>query len=144
VKQYLQPLKMRQGEALIFDNRMMHHSYKNLSGSTRVAVICGLFPQDAVLTTCHKPEYTCGGKVELIEHDDDFLLTYPKFLINCQDRPNVGKSIGWVDDPYYEIGEAEFLQLCAKHQLKKVTERAEGQTNCKMIGEPVMNYFSKT
>jgi hypothetical protein len=136
VKQYLKPVSMTAGEVLVFDNRMLHNSYKNISGTTRVAVICGLFPKDAKLITCHKPEYKCGGKVELIEHDDDFLLTYPKFLINCQDRPHVGKSIGWVDDNYYEISKSDFLQLCEKNNLKKTFEFTSEQITCNMIAEP--------
>ncbi|NBR15822.1 MAG: hypothetical protein EBU01_14780 [Crocinitomicaceae bacterium] len=74
VKKYLQPIPMKKGEVLVFDNRILHNSYSNVSDKPRVAVICGLLPKEAKFITCHKPEYVCGGKVELIEHEDDYLL----------------------------------------------------------------------
>ncbi len=140
VKQYLQPIAMKKGEVLIFDNRMLHHSYSNHSGKDRVAVICGLFPKEAKMMTCHKPDYKCGGTVELIEHEEDFLLTGKNFLIDCQKRPETGKSLGWVDDPYPEISFEDFETLCQKYQLKKTTDQIFENTECKMIGEPVNIY----
>lgn len=137
VKQYLQPLSMKKGEILIFDNRILHHSYSNHSGKDRIAVICGLFPKEAKMITCHKPEYTCGGTVELIEHENDFLLTGKNFLIDCQKRPEMGKSLGWVEDPYPEICVEEFEALCQKYNLPKTTDKVFEQTDCEMIGEPV-------
>ena len=53
VREYIQPLKMRKGEALLFDNRLVHNSYMNYSGQTRVAVICGIFPKEAKIRTCY-------------------------------------------------------------------------------------------
>lgn len=136
VKQYLQPLHMKAGEMLIFDNRMLHHSYSNNSGKDRIAVICGLFPKEAKLQTCHKPEYKCGGKVEILEHEDDFLLTGKNFLIDCQKRPETGKSLGWVEDPFPEMSIQEFEALCQKYDLSKTSDKVFEHTDCEMIGEP--------
>lgn len=140
VKQYLRPVRMKAGEALIFDNRVLHHSYKNLSGKTRVAVVCGLFPEEAELITCHKPEYKCGGEVELIGHDDDFLLKHPKFLIDCQERPETAKSLGFVKDPYGPIEIGEFEELCSEFGVFKsgAPPIEDTETQCNLIGEPVM------
>jgi len=135
-KKYLQPLKMKAGEVLIFDNRILHHSYSNNSGKNRIAVICGLFPKEAKMITCYKPEYKCGGKVELIAHEDDFLLEGKNFLIDCQKRPETGKSLGWVEDLYPEISSEEFETLCKKHNIEKVTIKTFEPTNCNMLSEP--------
>lgn len=138
VKQYLKPVRMEAGEALIFDNRVLHHSYKNLSGQTRVAVVCGLFPQEAELITCYKAAYKCGGEVELIAHDDDFLLKHPKFLIDCQDRPETGRSLGFVKDPYGPIEIDEFEELCSDFGVvKSGVPIGDTDTQCNLIGEPV-------
>ncbi len=136
VKQYLQPIAMKKGEVLIFDNRMLHHSYSNHSGKDRIAVICGLFPKEATMMTCHKPDYKCGGTVELIEHEEDFLLTGKNFLIDCQKRPDNGKSLGWVEDPYLNIAEEEFLILCENFKIEKITDKVFENPECEMIGEP--------
>ena len=138
VRKYIRPLPMQKGQVLVFDNRLVHNSYLNLSGNTRVAVVCGLFPQNAKLTTCHKPKYELGGKVELIEHNDDFLLTHPNFLINCESRPDTGISLGWVDDNYHAITPDGFETLCSKLGVSVYAESdvlPMGQ--CNLISEPV-------
>lgn len=127
---------MKVGEALVFDSRMLHLSFANQSSSVRVAAVCGLFPAEATLITCHKPTYVCGGKVELIAHDDEFLLTGKNFLIDCQKRPESGRCIGWVDDPYLPISLEEFETLCRRYQLVKTSKQAVAPTECAMIGEP--------
>lgn len=138
VKQYLQPIEMKKGEVLIFDNRVLHHSYTNTSGKIRIAVICGLFPNEATLQTCFKPTYECGGEIEIIEHEDDYLLNGKNFLIDCQKRPQTGKSLGWVSDPYESISVENFEQLCHTFDIKKTIQNAiESPTNCNMIGEPI-------
>lgn len=137
VRRFIRPVRMKQGEVFVFDNRLVHNSFVNRSGKTRVAVVCGLFPKNAKLTTCFKPTYRLGGKVELIEHEDDFLLKHPNFLIDCQSRPNSGKSIGWVDDDYQAIERAEFRKLCAQHGVEPMTEAAEPMGKCNLISEPI-------
>ncbi|MFT4543881.1 MAG: hypothetical protein ACI9EQ_000331 [Bacteroidia bacterium] len=136
VKRYLQPVKMKKGEALFFDNRLVHHSFGNETGKTRIAVVCGLFPQDAKLLTCHKPESTLAGKVELIEHDDDFLLKHPNFLFDCQKRPDTGVSKGWVEDNYQSIDLDGFKALCLKHNIVAHTETPLPVSDCNLISEP--------
>jgi len=137
VKRFIIPVEMKKGEALIFDNRLVHNSSQNLSGTTRTAVVCGLFPKDAKLITCHKPEYSLGGKVELIEHDDSFLLEHPNFLVDCQLRPNTGTSIGWVDDEYRAISAIQFQAICAKFGISPNSNNEQIlQIKCQLIAEP--------
>lgn len=139
IKPYLQAQAMRAGEVLIFDNRVLHHSYKNNSGKDRIALICGLFPKEAEMLTCHKENYVCGGEVEVIKHTDDFLLRGINFLIDCQKRPETGESLGFREDPYIPIKLEEFEVLCKQYGVSKQTNSLHGeQTNCQMIAEPVL------
>jgi hypothetical protein len=139
VKAYLQPQKMKVGEVLVFDNRVLHHSYKNESGKVRVALICGLFPKEAQMQTCHKEAYVCGGEVELINQEDDFLLKGTNFLIDCQKRPSMGLSVGFVKDPFFPIEKEDFVALCNRYELNNSTmEDGTAPTHCKMIAEPVL------
>lgn len=138
VRKYLHPIAMKSGDALIFDNRLVHHSYPNLSGETRVAVVCGLFPKEAKLQTCFKPKYELGGSVEIIEHEDAFLIENPNFLIECQDRPKTGRSIGFRDDKYLAISPEDFEVLCERNGVEPFTQEAQSsQTDCHLIQEPV-------
>ncbi len=136
VRKYLSPIPLKAGETLVFDNRLVHNSPANLTNNTRVAIVCGILPKDATLTTCFKPTYTLGGKVEMIEHEDDYLLKHPNFLIDCQMRPDSGRSIGWRDDNYQEITSETFENLCAKYGVAKTTEHVEPMGECNLIGEP--------
>jgi len=137
VREYLHPIEMKAGEVLLFDNRLVHHSYPNLSGKTRAAVVCGLFPKEAKMTTCFKPEYELGGKVEFIEHEDEFLIENPNFLIDCQNRPKTGKSVGFSEDPYYEIDSETFKSLCSLCGIQPNTSAvSDSATDCHLISEP--------
>lgn len=138
VKKYLQPVEMKTGEVLLFDNRTLHHSYSNISGKPRISVICGIFPKDAPIQTCTKPKYEFGGKVEVIEHDDSYLLTGKTFLKNNDKRPESGKSIGWFDDSSIAITSEKFENLCEKFNLKiNISNQPFKPANCNMIDEPI-------
>lgn len=137
VKNYLQPVEMKTGEVLLFDNRTIHHSYKNSSGKPRISIICGLFPKEARVQTCSKPIYEFGGKVEVIEHDDSYLLTGKTFLKNNDKRPESGKSLGWFDDPSFALTSEEFEKLCQKFNVKiNSSTNHHAPTTCNMIDEP--------
>lgn len=137
VKKYLQAMEMKSGETLIFDNRTIHHSYKNISGKPRISIICGLFPEEARIQTCTKPTYEFGGKVEVIEHEDSYLLTGKTFLKNNDKRPESGKSLGWFEETSFALTSEDFENLCEKFKVKKNIATQEFKpTNCNMIDEP--------
>jgi hypothetical protein len=137
VKKYLQAIEMKTGEVLLFDNRTLHHSYSNLSGENRISIICGLFPIEATVQTCTKPVNEYGGKVEVIEHDDSYLITGTTFLKNNDKRPQTGTSLGWFTDPSCAMSTNEFENLCQKYNVKPTVETQNFvPTNCNMIDEP--------
>lgn len=138
VKNYLKPIEMNVGEMLLFDNRTLHHSYCNLSGKPRISVICGLFPEDAKVLSFNKPNYEFGGKVEVIEHDDNYLLTGKTFLKDNDKRPETGISLGWLDDPYKPMDGETFENLCNQFGVtKSVDSSTLTPTTCNIIGEPI-------
>lgn len=137
VRKYLEPIRMKAGEVLVFDNRLVHNSSANNSDQVRVAIVCGILPMEAKLTTCFKPTYTLGGKVEMIEHEDDFLLKHPNFLFDCQARPETGRSLGWKDDNYHEITDEVFETLCASNGVAITEQEAQPMGECNLISEPV-------
>ena len=129
---------MNVGEMLLFDNRTLHHSYCNLSGKPRISVICGLFPEGAKVLSFNKPNYEFGGKVEVIEHDDNYLLTGKTFLKDNDKRPETGISLGWLDDPYKPMDVETFENLCKQFGVtKSVDPSFLTPTTCNIIGEPI-------
>ena len=138
VRRYLQPLFMKAGDILVFDNRIVHNSMQNLSGKERVVVISGIFPNEAKLQTCWKNPAIPDAKIEVIQHSDDYLLTNPNFLIDCFARPNTGDTVALVEDEWPKITETEFTALCEEHGIAPVNYLNEnGHTDCNMIVEPV-------
>ncbi len=135
VKKYLKPVFMEAGEALFFDNRLVHNSLANSSGKNRVVATCGIFPVEAKIITCFKN--LPGDDIELIAHDDEFMTTYPKFLNGCFDRPDDGQTVGFIKDNYPLLTETELDALCnAKGIAPVYLIDTKSVADCNMIGEP--------
>ena len=138
IKKYLTPLEMNKGEVLFFDNRLLHNSNINYSNQPRIAVVCGLFPQEAEMITCFKEEYKLEGDMELIKNSDNFLNEGINFFIDCQKRPKTGETIATINDPYPEISQDDFEKLCKIHNVSiKNTQVEQQKLTCDLFGEPV-------
>lgn len=136
VRQYLKPIYMKAGEALIFDPRIVHNSMPNISGSDRLVALCGVFPQNAEFITCYKDKEP-GSKIELIRHDDLFILRNENFYYNCHDRPKTGTTIGYVEEEFADMSAETFEELCRINGIQKHDELgAASQLACQMIAEP--------
>lgn len=137
IAQYLRPVYMKAGQALIFDPRILHHSLPNFSNSPRVAIVAGIFPSEAEIITCYK-EPEPDAAIELLLQPDDFMFTNDNFFHNCTARPKTGKTIATVGKPMAPLSTKAFKEKCALLGIQPY----EGQLPflkqpCKMIGEPV-------
>jgi hypothetical protein len=96
IKRYMQPVYMKAGEAILFDNSLIHFSPVNRSGETRIATNVFITHKNATITICYNDREK--NKIELFEQGDDFFTTYEQFD-NDQNmlRPKIGKSIGFTD-----------------------------------------------
>ncbi len=138
IKKYLQPVYMKAGEILCFDNRIIHNSMANNSDKPRIAVICGIFPKEAEFQTCYKAPVE-NSPIELYHHDDNYMMDYPHFFYNCTDRPITGKKGKIVSTLFPEMSAEEFEDLCQLNGIEQVgkLDNAEANTtNCQLIAEP--------
>ncbi len=135
VRRYLEPVTLKAGEAVVFDPRVLHNSLPNLSDSPRIALICGIFPEEARFNICFKenPE----AEIEIYDQDDDFLLKYPNFLHHCHDRPVSGEVVRKVEDkfPLMDDAQVEALLTDAGIEAKNLV-LARSDESCNMIAEP--------
>ncbi|MEM9024274.1 MAG: phytanoyl-CoA dioxygenase family protein, partial [Bacteroidota bacterium] len=137
VRKYLQPVPMHAGEVLVFDGRTIHYSSPNRSGKDRVALVCGLFPEEAEFVTCWKDKTRPEQPMELFRHPHDYLLTYPQLFYHCHDRPVSGEVIGTVPDDFPPITNSEFEAFCATNGLPALDAVAPAMdSRCSMFGEP--------
>ena len=117
VRKYLQPIFLKKGDILLFDNRLVHNSVINSSGKDRVVVMSGVYPAQAPIISCYK-EAEPNSPIELIQQEEDFLLTYPNFKNGCRCRPETGHSIGFVKWSNRQMTEREFISLCDQYHLQ--------------------------
>ena len=138
VRQYLQPLFSDAGEMLIFDPRVLHNSLPNITGETRVVILCGLFPKEAEIISCYKDVEVENSPIELYRQQEDFFTTYPDFFETCRMRPVVGELIRTERYNYDFVNEEQFAELCEKNGVEKVNYlKVEESASCRMFGEPI-------
>jgi hypothetical protein len=99
---YMEHLKIKAGEALIYYHTLLHGSVPNHSDKTRIAVVFALIPENAQLRYYSRK----GDKVEFFECDRRF------FLEHNPARGPVGlKSLGCVDYNFPSVNREQFEQL---------------------------------
>jgi ectoine hydroxylase-related dioxygenase (phytanoyl-CoA dioxygenase family) len=120
VKKYLVKIYPKAGEAVFFDQSIIHFSRANESGQERVVTNTYFTHQDATFQTCYwQRDY--GNKVEIFEQDDHFMTDFDQFGQNIHDRPKVGKSRGLVEYEFPELNAAILEQRYKKPQASALS-----------------------
>lgn len=105
---------MLPGQALFFDNRMLHCTEMNKSSTNRIAVVSKLIDVDAPLvTTYYLPENQQGEKVMLYEHIENI---FESDAFRLPTPPSSSKFIGYVNDLPKQVTLEEYN--AAKQQLR--------------------------
>lgn len=138
VRSFLQPVRLKAGQALVFDPRIIHDSSVNSSGEDRVAIVSGIFPKEAEFITCYKDQSNPENPIELHSHSDNYLIEYPKFFYDCHDRPETSKMLGTVPDDFPELSADRFESFCLENGLapdsKTIAPAADAY---EFISEPI-------
>lgn len=106
---FMLPLAMKAGDALIFNHQLVHDSKSNATTETRVAAVMALLPAEAPL--CHYYRQPGSDTIDLYELREDFLVTND--FTNYSHAPlnsTLVKSIPYRDP---EIDYEKFKQLYA-------------------------------
>lgn len=111
IRKYLQPMPLKAGEAIIFDQSIIHYSPPNLSETERVVINTFVGHKDAEIRICYHDKEVAPDKVQVFAQEDNFLEEYQNFGANIFDKPTIGKSLGFV--------EYDFPKL-TKEQLEKL------------------------
>jgi hypothetical protein len=134
VRSYLKPIYMKAGEAIVFDPRIVHNSMPNTSGSDRRVVLCGVFPQEAEFITCYRDKAP-GSAIELIKHEDNFILENTNFYYDCFKRPD-GEPVGKEPENFPDMSRETFEELCRINAITKPGEVEGSMSACNFIAEP--------
>lgn len=119
VKSYLKPLYLKAGEAVIFDQSIIHYSPRNKSETERPVINTFVTSANAKINICYWDKET-SDEIEIFEQEDDFLENFENFGHNIFARPSIGKSLGKVK---YEF---PFL---TEQVIEKELGKAESQSS---------------
>ena len=137
LRPYLQPVPVKLGEVLLFDNRIVHLSGANNGEHPRVISMAGIFPKEAPLISCYH-DVQNNGPLEIFEQDDDFLIKNLNFYIDCTARPKLGRKIAECSSVKYELSAAELNEILQSNKAER-SDQYDGSLNeieCDIIQEP--------
>lgn len=103
VKSLMTSMELKAGEALIFDQSIMHYSPPNMSGEERPVINTFVAHKDAELRVCYWDREKQPPQIEIFKQEDDFLLNYEQFGTNIFNRPEIGESLGLFEYDYPKL-----------------------------------------
>jgi hypothetical protein len=98
VYKIMKPTYLKAGEAIIFDQSIIHFSPSNRSKTTRPVINTFITHRDANIRICYWDKNLKNNNIEIFEQDDDFMVNFQNFGNDIFSRPSIGRSIGFV--PY--------------------------------------------
>lgn len=123
---YLVPIEIKAGEAVFFDQSIIHFSPPNYSKVTRVVTNIYIAHKDTKYRTYYWNKELHQDKIEVFEQADDFMTNFTQFGENIRDRPKVGKSLGFVDYNFPMIDksflEKRFNKTNSRELIESVVE----------------------
>lgn len=109
IDHHLVPMCLRGGEALIFDDSLVHWSSENVSDAPRRAVQIETVPAEVPAVLYHLDDYGPEPQWELYEVDDRFFIDHS--IDQVIGRPNDLHRIALADYVNRDLTEAEFTDL---------------------------------
>lgn len=100
---YSVPVKLKAGQAIIFDQSILHWSKPNNSSETRPVTNIYFTHKDAPFRICYYNRETNPNQIEVFEQDERFMTDFEQFGDNIYDRPKIGKSLGLFDYNFPEL-----------------------------------------
>ena len=94
LKTIMKSLYLKAGEAVIFDQSIIHYSPPNLSEKERPVINTFVAHEEAKIKICYWDKENYGQQIEIFEQEDNFLEQFENFGHNIFNRPTIGKSLG--------------------------------------------------
>ncbi|MBP6516225.1 MAG: phytanoyl-CoA dioxygenase family protein [Chitinophagales bacterium] len=124
---YLAPVYLKAGQAVIFDQSIIHYSAANLSDKIRITTNIYFTHKDADFRIAYYNKDAHGDKVELFKEDDSFMTDFEQFGDNIFDKPKIGKSIGLFDYNFPKL-DAVWLANLYPEKAKELKAKQEALT----------------
>jgi hypothetical protein len=122
---YMHPVFIKAGQAVIFDQSIIHYSPPNYSDSIRIVTNTYFTYKDAEFRTYFWDPSMEDKYVEGFAQDDNFMLDYEQFGANINQRPKVGKSLGLIPYNFPKIDSAMLASRFEKTNARELVEKAK-------------------
>lgn len=109
-----QPLYLAAGEAVIFDQSIIHYSPQNLTERTRVVTNVFFTRKEARFQIAWFDTANHQGVVELFEQEPDFMGRFEQFGSDINARPRIGRSLGLFPYAFPQIDAAFLTKTTAR------------------------------
>ncbi len=137
VHKVMTPLYLKKGQAVIFDQSIIHYSPANRSGKVRPVINTFITHKDAGIRICYWDK-TTPNEIELFDQDPDFMVNFQNFGHDIFSRPKIGRSIGLVPFDFPKIT-ADLLRQEYQLVEEKTTETPEE----KPVSSTKKHFFSR-
>ncbi|MCW5906392.1 MAG: phytanoyl-CoA dioxygenase family protein [Chitinophagales bacterium] len=126
---YLQPVLIKAGEAVFFDQSIIHFSPPNYSDRIRIVTNTYFTHKSTEYRTYYWNKAEHGNsQLEVFAQDDDFMTNFEQFGDNIRDRPKVGKSMGLVEYNFPFIDKSFLENSFERTNARELIETAKPQT----------------
>ncbi|MEZ5002407.1 MAG: phytanoyl-CoA dioxygenase family protein [Chitinophagales bacterium] len=123
----MKPVYLTAGEAIFFDQSIIHYSPPNHSDEPRIVTNTYFSHKDVRFVTAYlNPDQS--DKIELFEQDERFMTDFEQFGQNIKDRPKVGKSLGFYDYDFPKITKQDLLDNYGYQIVEDVPQKAIKQS----------------
>jgi ectoine hydroxylase-related dioxygenase (phytanoyl-CoA dioxygenase family) len=136
---YMKPIFLKAGEAIIFDQSIIHYSPPNLSDDVRIVTNTYFTHKDARFRTAYFDKNNHNGQVEVFEQDDKFMTDFEQFGANIYDRPKIGKSLGLFD---YDFPKLQLNDLEKHYGPYPGSKKESYETEAAGIFSRIKSWFS--
>lgn len=126
---FLHPVLIKAGQAVIFDQSIIHYSPPNYSDKIRIVTNTYFTYKDAEFRTYFWEPSMGESHVEGFAQDDNFMIDYEQFGANIRQRPQIGKSLGLIPYNFPKIDrgflETRFEKTNARELVRNAIPKEE-------------------
>jgi hypothetical protein len=102
VHKVMKPCYLKAGQAIVFDQSIIHYSPANRSAQPRPVINTFITHKDAGIQICYWDKNRRDA-IEIFEQDPDFMINFQNFGHDIFSRPSIGRSKGFVPFDFPKI-----------------------------------------
>lgn len=102
VYKVMQPFYLKAGQAIVFDQSIIHYSPANKSDKVRPVINTFITHKDATIQICYWDKNS-RNEIELFNQAPDFMVNFQNFGHDIFRKPSIGESIGFVPFDFPKI-----------------------------------------